>query len=353
MKLDQFSQHFLLSGLMMAFMATPAQSEELENKVLRLSDIEAISQKAELLLSQNLTQIRGIRVESSEKGLQIILETDTPTSLQPLIYTQENTLVIDVLDAVLTEEFRVENPSNNITEIRATSLDSDAIRITVTSKTGIPTAQVIPSEINLVLGLTAGDTATSQTQIEIIATQEAQQSRGYFVPNASTGTRTDTPIIETPFSVQVVPQQVIRSQQATNIQEVLQNVSSVVSQSTSQGRSANFNIRGFGNPLGTSVPVLRDGYRVYGSFDPIPEVANLEQVEVLKGPSSILYGQIQPGGMINLVSKKPLNEPFAEIELQLGNYGLVRPRFDLSGPLSRDGQFLYRLNGLYKHEWSF
>ncbi|MBF2058138.1 MAG: AMIN domain-containing protein [Cyanobacterium sp. T60_A2020_053] len=157
-------------------MATPAQSEESENKALRLSEIESVSQEAQLLLSQNVIQIRGISIEPSETGLQIILETDTPTSLQPLIYSEENTLVIEVLDGILAEEFRVENPSNDITEIRATSFDSKSIRITVTGTTGIPTAQVIPSETNLVLGLTAGDTATSEVEIEIVATQEGQEA---------------------------------------------------------------------------------------------------------------------------------------------------------------------------------
>jgi len=74
---------------------------------------------------------------------------------------------------------------------------------------------------------------------------------------------------------------------------------------------------------------------------------------VLKGPASILYGEIQPGGAINLVSKKPLSEPFYEAELQVGSRAFVRPRFDLSGPLTSDGSLLYRLNGLYQRGDSF
>lgn len=303
------------------------------------------------------TAITNVRLNSTDKGLEVILETPSNSNLQPLIYPQENTLIIDILDAVLTlpegEEFKAENPTDDITEVKVTQLDNSSIRITITGKANVPIAQVVPSPSNLVLSLTPSENPKSQEEIEIVATQEAQQQQGYFVPKASTGTGTDTPIIETPFSVQVVPQQVIRSQQAINIQEVLRNVSGVNFAGTNGGREAIFSIRGFGNQFGGTIPVLRDGYRLYGSFQAVPEVSNLEQVEVLKGPSSILYGQIEPGGIINLVSKKPLSEPFAEVELQLGNQGLVRPRFDLSGPLSRDGQFLYRLNGLYKHEWSF
>lgn len=98
---------------------------------------------------------------------------------------------------------------------------------------------------------------------------------------------------------------------------------------------------------------MRDGLRRYSAFGSFPEVANLERVEVLKGPASILYGEIQPGGAINLVSKKPLSEPFYEAELRVGSRAFVMPRFDLSGPLTSDGSLLYRLNGLYQRGDSF
>jgi iron complex outermembrane receptor protein len=98
---------------------------------------------------------------------------------------------------------------------------------------------------------------------------------------------------------------------------------------------------------------LRDGFRRYGFFENFPEVANLERIEVLKGPASILYGEIQPGGLINLVSKKPLAEPFYEAELQVGNWGFVRSRIDISELLTDDGRLRYRLNALYRKGDSF
>jgi len=182
--------------------------------------------------------------------------------------------------------------------------------------------------------------------IEIVVTGE--QETGYSVPNATSATRTDTPLRDIPQSIQVVPQQVIRDQQVTSLNEALRNVSGVTFCGDVQSWGEEFNIRGFNN-----VPLLRDGFRRYGSFETFPEVANLERVEVLKGPASILYGEIQPGGLINLVSKKPLSKPFYEAELQVGNWGFVSPRFDISGPLSSDGSVLYRLNGLYRRSDSF
>jgi len=159
---------------------------------------------------------------------------------------------------------------------------------------------------------------------------------------------TDTPIRDIPASLQVVPEQVIEDQQVIRLEEALCNVSGVTFNGDVGGRGREFNIRGF-----EDAPVLRDGFRRYGSFQSFPEVANLERVEVLKGPASILYGEIQPGGLINLVSKKPLAEPFYEAELQVGNWGFVRPRFDISGPLTSGGSLLYRLNGLYSRSDSF
>jgi iron complex outermembrane receptor protein len=83
------------------------------------------------------------------------------------------------------------------------------------------------------------------------------------------------------------------------------------------------------------------------------ETANLEGVEVLKGPASILYGEIQPGGVVNLVSKQPLDTPFYGAELQVGSRALFRPRIDFAGPLTKDGDLLYRLNAVFSREDSF
>jgi iron complex outermembrane receptor protein len=188
---------------------------------------------------------------------------------------------------------------------------------------------------------------SEEDEEEITVTEE--QPGGYRVPNSSGATGTDTPILETPASVQVIPQEVIRDQQAFQLNDVLNNVSGVNYRGDVQGRSGDtFILRGF-----SDIQILRDGVRRFGASgendaQPITEVANLEKVEVVKGPASILYGAIEPGGIINLVTKQPLSRPFAEVEVQTGSRNLLRPRFDVSGPLSSDGRVLYRLNGLYQ-----
>ncbi|MGV0026861.1 TonB-dependent siderophore receptor [Phormidesmis priestleyi] len=193
-------------------------------------------------------------------------------------------------------------------------------------------------------GLTIAISPDDGQEEEITVTGDRAPS--YRVPNASTATGTDTPILETPFSVQVVPQAVIRDQNATQIKDALSNVSGVNYRGDVQGRGGNtFILRGFSGPQ-----ILQDGVRRSGAIgendsQPITEISNLEQVEVLKGPASILYGAIEPGGAINLVTKQPLSKPFAEVEVQTGSRSLLRPRFDFTGPLDKDGRVLYRLNG--------
>jgi len=355
MQLNRFFLYLLPIITVTLLINIPVKAEE--SKAVRLSEIEPIAQKAELLLAQEIVEIRGIKLEPSETGLQIIIETESLSTLQPLIYTQENTLIIEVLDAVLAlpdgEEFRAENPSDEISEIRATPLDNNGVRITVMGKTGIPTAQVVPSDTNLVLSLTAGDTATSQTEIEVVVTQEGQEDTGYFVPNASVGTRTDTQLRDIPQSIQVIPQQVIKDQQITRLSEALRNIPGAeIGGVSSRTTLDSVNIRGFNTGF-NNASFLRNGIQdprlAYGGFNP----ATIERIEILRGPASVLFGNLEPGGAINLVTKQPLNEPFYAIEASVGSFDFYRGAIDLSGPLNENGTVLYRFNAAAQTSDSF
>ncbi|MEM9683449.1 MAG: TonB-dependent siderophore receptor [Pseudomonadota bacterium] len=172
---------------------------------------------------------------------------------------------------------------------------------------------------------------------------------GYRAERSATATKTDTPIREIPNAIQVIPQQVISDQQAISIEEVLENAAAVTFFGTNNGRGLLFGIRGF-----EDVPLLRDGLNASG-FGIAPaevEVANLERVEVVRGPA-VLYGRAEPGGAINLVTKKPLDEPYYNVTFQAGNRGLVSPIVDVSGPVTEDGSLLYRFVGLYRRQNAF
>jgi len=184
-------------------------------------------------------------------------------------------------------------------------------------------------------------------------TVTATPDTGYSAPNATTATKTDTPIMETPFSIKAVPQQVLRDQQVINIRDALRNVAGVVPWGASQNVAEAFISRGFATQQG----VYRDGFQYFDAVGCCPtglrETANVERIEFLKGPASILYGRVEPGGIINLVTKQPLATPYYSLQQQFGSYDFYRTTLDATGPLTSDDTLLYRFNLAYQDADSF
>ncbi|MEY2831537.1 MAG: hypothetical protein RLZZ574_795 [Cyanobacteriota bacterium] len=312
---------------------------------------QTVSTSAKDLLAQQnpVTRVTGVEVKQTDRGLEVILKTAAGGErLVPLILPEGNKLAIDLLDVTLAlptgNEFRETNPAPGIKSVTLTKIDESSIRLTIVGQTQAPRAEVISSPQNLVLSINPqGNTAqkTPDQEIEIIATGEGENN-DYFVPDANSATRSNAPLLDTPQSVQVVPQEVLQDQQITRLDEAVRNVSGVTFGGTDLGRNLQFNIRGF-----DEAPILRNGFRQFGA-DVVTETANLERVEVLKGPASVLYGEIEPGGLINLVTKKPTPEPFYQFETQFGSRNFISPSLDISGLLTEDGDVLYRLNTLYR-----
>ncbi|MEA5600356.1 TonB-dependent siderophore receptor [Nostoc sp. UHCC 0252] len=188
------------------------------------------------------------------------------------------------------------------------------------------------------------ETPENKEPIELVVTGEQDT---YRVPEASGATRTDTPIRDIPQSIQVIPRQVLKDQQVTRLTDAIRNVSGVVEGDTFAGTNDAVNIRGFDS----FNPTFRDGFRETGFT--LRELADIEQIEVVKGPASVLYGNAEPGGIINLVTKKPLNIPYYAAEFSAGNFSYYRSAIDLSGPLDLDKTFLYRLNVAYENAGNF
>lgn len=170
----------------------------------------------------------------------------------------------------------------------------------------------------------------------------------YNRPNATTATKTDTPIMETPVNIQVVPQQVMKDQQTTRIEQALQNTSGVYKQQAESAET--FNIRGF-----QTFEYYRDGVRNQSALTQAGdrETANLERIEVLKGPAAILFGRLQPGGMVNLVTKKPLEQFYHSLQQQFGSFSQFRTTLDTTGPITKDNELFYRFNLAYEDKGSF
>lgn len=171
----------------------------------------------------------------------------------------------------------------------------------------------------------------------------------YTVANSSTALKTDTPVIETPASVQVVPRTVMNDQKSVRIKDALENVSGVRAQPT-LGMGTGFIVRGFRQDQ-----VFRNGLLTTQSngFNSEFDTANLESVEVLKGPAAMLYGRGEPGGLINVTTKKPLDLPYYSLEQQFGSYDYYRTQWDATGPIDDDKTLLYRFTGSYQNNESF
>ncbi|WP_254786772.1 TonB-dependent receptor [Methylomonas sp. LWB] len=175
----------------------------------------------------------------------------------------------------------------------------------------------------------------------------------YVLPNATAGTKTDTPIMETPLNVQVISKQVLKDQQVITLDQALKNVSGITSNSNGSGNvtfggtNQSFFIRGF-----ESETFFRNGFRLQqGGAN--RQMANVESVEVLKGAAAILYGQVEPGGMVNVVSKQPLATPYYALGQQFGSYDLYRTTIDATGPVGNQDRLLYRMNMSYQNNNTF
>ena len=166
--------------------------------------------------------------------------------------------------------------------------------------------------------------------------------RGIVAKRSAGATKTSTPIATTPQSVSVVTRQQMDDQ---NVQSVAQALRYSPGIFTEYRGSSNLHdetiVRGF-----VYAPRFLDGL-AYGSgslgqVDPWL----LERVELVRGPSSVLYGQASPGGIINMVTKRPTEQAFGEVQATVGNRDRLEGAFDVGGPLTDDGQFLYRLTGI-------
>ncbi|HEY0219422.1 MAG TPA: TonB-dependent receptor plug domain-containing protein, partial [Afipia sp.] len=163
---------------------------------------------------------------------------------------------------------------------------------------------------------------------------------GYVANRSATGTKTDTPLIETPAAISVITQDQIQAQAAQSVPQAVRYTSGVRGEQT--GADARFNsiaIRGF------TADQYLDGMKLFtsGFSASIVEPFNLERIEVLHGPASILYGQGSPGGVIDMVSKRPTVDPYHEVFVSTGSYGRVQGGVDVSGPIDQKKEWLYRL----------
>jgi len=144
--------------------------------------------------------------------------------------------------------------------------------------------------------------------------------------------------MDLPQSITVVGQTVIRDQQVQRLSDVVKNVNGVYLSTTRASTQESFSARGYSF---SSSNMFKNGSRI--NTGTMPEMSSLEKVEILKGSAAILYGNVAPGAIINMVTKQPKFFYGGEISLRAGSFGLIKPAFDVYGPLSK--KVAFRVNG--------
>lgn len=200
------------------------------------------------------------------------------------------------------------------------------------------------------LTLVAGDEREIAIRLEPAGISESvtvvAEGRSYRPESATTGTKLDLALIDTPQSVTVIPSKVTEDRQVVRMAELADNVAGVRASPGYGGlSSANYYMRGFRGSF--SGGNLRDGFRDY-TFLSSRDIQGVEQTEFLKGPASILYGQQEVGGIVNTVLKKPREWRFVRGGLVVGGFGMFRPTLDANLPLGANEQFLLRVNAAYE-----
>ena len=173
---------------------------------------------------------------------------------------------------------------------------------------------------------------------------------GTPIQRSASTTKMNIPLIDTPAAIQIIPRLVIEEQGARRLSDVMRNVSGVQNGSTAGGRWDTLVIRGFGTSR-----IARDGFLPAMSFNNGHRLglANVERVEVLKGPASVLYGPADLGGLVNIVTKRPEAEPRYSFTGKAGSFDFYNADIDLNRPLTDNGKLLARLNASYESADSF
>lgn len=203
---------------------------------------------------------------------------------------------------------------------------------------GIAQAQVLAS---------ADETAASDGQAIVVT---GSRIEGYRVETAQSATKTDVPLLDTPMSVQVISHDVIRDMGATDLYDVVRNVSGVTRRASYWGQNTStFNIRGF--DLDNENGYLKDGFRYFAEGKVV--LGNVDRVEILKGPASVLYGRAQPGGIANMVTKTPTAELSGGFEASMGRWNSYGITADINGALDAGETLLGRIDAEYADAKSF
>lgn len=189
--------------------------------------------------------------------------------------------------------------------------------------------------------------AAQLSTVEVVGRTES----GAYHSEEAAGAKTDLPLRELPQSVRIVTRQAIDDLGATKLDDVLDYVGGVSRQNNFGGLWDNIAIRGLPGNESTGMATLLNGFSSNRGFNAPRDLAGVERIEFLKGTAAALYGSSEPGGTLNIVSKRPLWQAAHSVEGYAGSHGLKRGAFDSTGPIGEN--LAYRLNAAVEDRDSF
>ncbi|UOK37945.1 TonB-dependent siderophore receptor [Pseudomonas palleroniana] len=209
----------------------------------------------------------------------------------------------------------------------------------------------------LALGLLLDPAYAEDNTVELDAisvTTDAYESatgpvEGYRATRSASATKTDTAIRDIPQSISVIPATVLKDLGSHSVERALEYAGGVSKQNNFGGLTLyEYSVRGF-----TTSEFYQDGFSANRGYPSTPDTANIERIEVLKGPAASLYGRGDPGGTVNIVTKKPQPDAFTTLQTSAGSWDRYRTAIDVNTPLDSEGNALSRVNLAVEDNHSF
>jgi iron complex outermembrane receptor protein len=267
----------------------------------------------------------------AQSNTGIVNGTVTAANRQPASYV--NVLIKGTTIGISTDEtgsFSLESPEGSVTLVF----------------TGIGFAEYeraveVVAGQTLTLDVQLSEQVTALQTVEITGRKETTYKSEY----SFSATKTQVPVKDIPQTISTITKELITDQQSYRLQDVVKNVSGANQFSVYD----DITIRGFRS----SENRLLNGLRFSGNFWTSPLLVNIERIEVIKGPASAMFGNTNPGGTINMVTKKPLDETRGTVQISAGSFKTTRATADFTGAINENKTVLYRLNLGYENSESF
>jgi iron complex outermembrane receptor protein len=222
---------------------------------------------------------------------------------------------------------------------------------------------VKPGEYTLVVSFVGLQTQEKQVtvvagevkQVDFVLSEASQQLSDVVITGRKTMNEQPVNVgkvaikpMDLPQSIAIIDREIMDQQQTLRISDVLRNANGVYTMGTTGGIQEEIAARGFA--FGSN-NTFRNGVRFNNGV--MPETSSLEKVEILKGSSAILFGNVAAGGVLNLVTKKPKFENGGELSMRIGSYNFYKPSLDVYGAINNSDKIAYRLNTTYENAQSF